>query len=322
MKLKNPKGLVYGGWVGILIIVIAGSVYGQVDRWNQLNSQIMQLVSSGRAADAVPLGKEALDVARQTFGTEDLNYGMALNNLAWAYSLSGKYSDAEPLFKKSISLLEKLQTPQLSLPLGNLANMYAAQSRFVEAEAVASRSLEVITKYFGSDSANAAAAEAGLAQIYANGGKPAEAERLYKDALATEQKTLPPDHVELGRTYGNLGYLYETEGKRTEAEDMYRKALSIFEKTLSPQDPLLKTTQQYLARVTGGSSGVSEAALFQQCMNEKIRVCIYDCTVNYKYKESKCANELCSTTNPKTSALNNNLWVPYCQRKARRQVQD
>jgi tetratricopeptide (TPR) repeat protein len=282
----------------------------------------MQLVSSGRPADAVPVGKEALDVAKKTFGTEHANYGLSLNNLAWAYSLSGSYSEAEQLFKKSISNLEKLQIPELALPLSNLASMYATQRRFVEAESVSSRSLEVISKSYGPDSTNTAAAESVLALIYTNGGKPAEAERLYKLALEIYEKNLPPDHVELGRTYGNLGYLYETEGKRAEAEDLYRRALAIFEKTLSPQDPLIVTTQQYIARVSGGStSGSSEAALFQQCMNEKIQACMYDCTVNYRFKESKCRNELCSITGSK-GGDNNRLWTSYCQRKVKRQLRD
>lgn len=323
MKLGKQGSWIQRIWLGLLIVLLAGSVDGQVDKWNQLNAQLMQLVSSGRPSDAVPVAKEALDVAKKTFGTEDANYGLSLNNLAWVYSLSGNYSQAEPLFKKSISVLEKLQTPELARPLSNLASMYATQTKYVEAEAAASQALDIVSKSYGPDSANTAAAESALALIDANGGKPVEAERLFKEALTIDEKALPPNHVDLGRAYANLGYFYETQGNRDEAADLYRKALEIFEKTLSQQDPLLLTTQQYLARVSGSPTPeLSEAALFQQCMNEKIQACMYDCTVNYKFKESKCRNEMCSITNPKTSQLNNSLWVPYCQRKAKRQLEN
>ena len=158
MKSIQQKSWASGIGLGLLIVLVTGLVYGQVDRWNELNSRCMQLVSSGRPADAIPVGKEALDVAKKTFGTEHVNYGMSLNNLAWAYALSGRYSDAEPLFKKSISVLEKAQSPELVRSLINLANMYAAQSKYVEAEDTSSRALEVITKSYGPDSTNTAAA--------------------------------------------------------------------------------------------------------------------------------------------------------------------
>lgn len=299
-------------------------VYGQVDRWNDLTSAMMQKLSSGGSPEAISLGKQALDVAKKTFGTQHVNYGLSLNNLGWAYLMSQKYSDAEPLFRQSADVLERIGSPEESRPLGNLVNLYSVQSKFVEAEASASRALTVISKTYGAESANAASAECGLAQLYMNAGRPADAERLYQEALQIDLKVLPPDHVELGRTYGYLGFFYESQGKKVQAQELYEKALDIFQKTLSPQDPLITTTRQFLARAsaTGPDTSQSESAMFQQCMNEKIRACMYDCTTNYRFKESKCAKELCSVTNTKTGPENNSLWTSYCQRKVRRQLRD
>jgi hypothetical protein len=48
----------------LLVILVAGPVQGQVDRWNQLNAT----ASSCRPAHTVSVGKEALDVAKKPSG--------------------------------------------------------------------------------------------------------------------------------------------------------------------------------------------------------------------------------------------------------------
>lgn len=313
----------------LAILMISGQAMAQADRWNELTAQVNQLYASGKAPEAVPLAKEAVEVARKTFGAEHLNYGLSLNNLALVHAALGQYSEADSEFKKSIAVLEKCQCGELARPLGNLAAMRAAQANYSEAQTVATRAVDVTQQYYGAKSANTAIAQEALAQLYAKGGRFVDAERTYKQALAIQQEALPPNHVDLGRTYGNLGYLYESEGNRVEAGNMYEQALAIFEKTLSEQDPLVTMTRQSIARVRGGGTSTSggaennsaaQGALFQQCMDYKINLCMQDCMGNYGFKESKCRKELCSITNPKTGPSNRKLWTRYCQKKVERQI--
>lgn len=313
----------------LAILLIGGQALAQADRWNELTAQVTQLYASGKASDAVPLAKEAAEVARKTFGAEHPNYGLSLNNLALAHAALGQYSDADSEFKKSIAVLEKCQCGELARPLGNRAAMLAAQANYSDAQTVATRAVDVTQQYYGAQSANTAMAQEVLAQIYAKGGRFVDAERTYKQALGIQQEALPPNHVDLGRTYGNLGYLYESEGNRVAAGNMYEQALAIFEKTLPEQDPLVTMTRASIARVKGGvtstsggseNSGATQAALFQQCMDYKINLCMQDCMGNYGFKESKCKKELCSITNPKSGPGNRNLWTRYCQRKVEKEL--
>src|ERR1700730_14172847 len=78
----------------------------QQDRWNELTAQVNQLYTAGKAADAIPVAKQAVAVAKSTFGTDHVNYGLSLNNLAFAYATVGQYSEAGPLFTKSIAVFE------------------------------------------------------------------------------------------------------------------------------------------------------------------------------------------------------------------------
>jgi tetratricopeptide (TPR) repeat protein len=315
--------------VSIAILVISGQALAQADRWNALTAQVNQLYASGKASDAVPLAKEAVEVARKTFGAEHPNYGLSLNNLALCHAALAQYSDADSEFKKSIAVLEKCKCGELARPLENLAAMRTAQANYSDAQTVATRAVDVTQQYYGAQSANTAIAQEGLAQIYGKGGRFVDAERTYKQALAIQQEALPPNHVDIGRTYGNLGYLYEAEGNRVAAGNMYEQALAIFEKTLPEQDPLVTMTRGSIARVSGAGSsasggsvnpGVSQAGLFEQCMDYKINLCMRDCMGNYGFKESRCRNELCSITNPKSGASNRNLWTRYCQRKVERET--
>jgi tetratricopeptide (TPR) repeat protein len=309
----------------LAILLIGGQALAQADRWNELTAQVTQLYASGKASDAVPLAKEAVEVAKKTFGAEHPNYGISLNNLALAQAALGQYSDADSEFKKSIAVLEKCQCGELARPLGNLATMLSAQSKYSDAQTVATRAVDVTQQYYGAQSANTAMAEEVLAQIYAKGGRFVDAERTYKQALSIQQEALPPDHVDIGRTYGNLAYLYESEGNRVAAGNAYEQALAIFQKTLPEQDPLIAMTRASITRVgsggtSGGPGGPDQTALFQQCMDYKINLCMQDCMGNYGFKESKCRKELCSITNPKSGPSNRNLWTRYCQRKVEKEV--
>ena len=315
----------------LAILLISGQALAQADRWNELTAQVNQLYASGKASDAVPLAKQAVEVARKTFGAEHPNYGLSLNNLALVHAALGQYSDADSEFKKSIAVLEKCQCGELARPLTNLAAMRSAQANYSDAQTVATRAVDVTQQYYGAQSANTAMAQETLAQIYAKGGRFVDAERNYKQALAIQQEALPPNHVDLGRTYGNLAYLYESEGNRVAAGNMYEQALAIFEKTLPEQDPLVTLTRGSIARVRGGgtstsggaqNSGATQAALFQQCMDYKINLCMQDCMSNYGFKESKCRAKLCSITNKPYGDSNRTRMTRYCQRKLAGETDD
>ncbi|MCH6545313.1 MAG: tetratricopeptide repeat protein, partial [Deltaproteobacteria bacterium] len=71
------------------------------------------------------------------FEPEEFRLRTNLNDQAISYYRDGKYAEAEPLFKRSIAIREKVLGqfhPELAQSLNNLAGLYQAQGKYAEAE--------------------------------------------------------------------------------------------------------------------------------------------------------------------------------------------
>jgi esterase/lipase superfamily enzyme len=78
-----------------------------------------------------------VELASQLFGPHHPDVGTPLNNLAELYRAQGRFAEAEPLYKRALSIREKAlgpDHPDVGQSLNNLAVLYGAQGRFAEAE--------------------------------------------------------------------------------------------------------------------------------------------------------------------------------------------
>lgn len=70
----------------------------------------------------------------------------SLNVLALLYKAQGKYSEAEPLYKRSLTIKEKALGPEhplVATTLRNLAALYRNMNRTSEAEALEERASKI-----------------------------------------------------------------------------------------------------------------------------------------------------------------------------------
>jgi CHAT domain-containing protein len=121
-------------------------------------------------------------------GPDHLQVGRFLNNLAALYRAQGRYTEAEPLYKRALAIDEKAlgpDHPDVGRDLNNLARLYDARGRY------------------------------------------AEAEPLYKRALAIDEKVLGPDHPDVGTDLNNLAGLYFFQSDWALAADYWRRSTSI-----------------------------------------------------------------------------------------------
>ena len=88
---------------------ISGNVVekGPVTEWEVLTSEAMKLYNSGDYAQGVEVAKRALKVAQQNDGPDHPNVALGLSNLAELYEAQKEYAKAEPLYKRSLEILEK-----------------------------------------------------------------------------------------------------------------------------------------------------------------------------------------------------------------------
>jgi tetratricopeptide (TPR) repeat protein len=72
----------------------------------------------------------------ERFGDQDARLARSLNNLAAAYAAQGKYADAEPLYQRSLAVLEQVHGPDhpdVATTLLNYAALLRATKHGAEA---------------------------------------------------------------------------------------------------------------------------------------------------------------------------------------------
>ena len=82
-------------------------------------------------------------MARERHGDGHTLFATAIEWLAELYRAQGRYAEAEPLYKRSLSIREKALGPNhadVGSSLNNLAELYRVQSRYAEAEPMYRRS--------------------------------------------------------------------------------------------------------------------------------------------------------------------------------------
>ncbi len=156
------------------------------------------------------------------------------------YGHKGKYAEAEPLYRRSLEIKEKVlgpDHPDVAISLNNLAALYEKQGKYVEAEPLHKRSLEIREKALGRDHPDVANSLHNLAVLYEKQGKYAEAEPLYKRSLEISEKALGRDHPHVASSLSNLALLYESQDKYVEAEPLFQRSLEIREKAFGSDHP-------------------------------------------------------------------------------------
>ena len=168
-------------------------------------------------------------IEEKALGPDHPDVAQSLNNLALLYNDQGRYSDAEPLYKRSLAIREKklgADHPDVARSLNNLAGLYQSQGRYSDAELLYKRSLAIREKVFGPDHPDVANALSNLALLYQAQRRYAEAEPLLKRSLAIDEKALGADHLQVALLLNNLAGLYQSQGRNSDALPLVKRTIS------------------------------------------------------------------------------------------------
>ncbi|MEO1210047.1 MAG: tetratricopeptide repeat protein [Cyanobacteria bacterium J06638_20] len=174
----------------------------------------------------------------------------ALNQLALLYYRQGRYSEATPLLKRTLTQRQQSlgpDHPHTATSLNNLAALYESMGRYGEAEPLYARSLVIREAQLGPDHPDTATSLNNLAALYESMGRYGEAEPLYARSLEIREAQLGPDHPSTATSLNNLAGLYKSMGRYGEAEPLYARALEIREAQLGPEHPDTATSLNNLA---------------------------------------------------------------------------
>jgi tetratricopeptide (TPR) repeat protein len=230
-------------------------------RWHELN---LALALAGHEEDlANEHAYKLLDLA-ENHPDERLRERalMAVNNQANLLADTASYALAEPLYRKSLALTEKIHGPEhpnVAIHLSNLARLLHVTNRTAEAEPFMRRALAIDEKNFGLEHPEVATALNNLAQLLHYTNRTAEAEPLMRHALVIDEKNLGPDHPMVAVNLSNLASLLCETNRLAEAEPLVRRALAIDEKNFGPDHPNVAIRLNNLAQLLQNTSRSAEA---------------------------------------------------------------
>ena len=162
----------------------------------------------------------------------------------WLYH-RGQYPEAEPLFERACSILEKdPEGPELADVLRNLAVLHRRQSRYEEAKPLFERALSIWEKVRGPEDPEVAHVLRNRGVLYRHEHEKAEehfkpglyekAEKDFERALSIWENAADRESPELGRVLYDFAELYRQRGPYKEVERLFTEACSTLEKALGP----------------------------------------------------------------------------------------
>ena len=188
----------------------------------------------------------------EAYGFEFEAAGRLLNNAGYYLSDRARFSDAEPLYQRSLAICEKAlgpEHPNVATSLNNLAVLYKCQGKYAEAEPLYQRALAIQEKALGPEHAHVATSLNNLAGLYYEQGKYAEASRSSSGRWRLSRRPLDPNHPDRGHIASTTWRaLLRVQGKYAQAEPLFQRALAIREKALGPDHPDVAKSLNNLAR--------------------------------------------------------------------------
>ena len=187
-----------------------------------------------------------------------------LNQTGFYLNEQGRYSEAEPLYVRSLQIRETrlgADHPETATGFNNLAILYRAIGRYNEAEPLYVRSLQIRETRLGSNHPATAQSLNNLAELYESQGRYSEAEPLYKRSLFIRQKQLDAGHPDIAQSLNNLAGLYESQQRYSDAEPLFLRSLAILELRLGNNHPYVATSLHNLAGLYQLQKRYSEAEL-------------------------------------------------------------
>lgn len=142
----------------------------------------------------------------------------------------GQYADAEPLYRRSLSIKERLLGPEHEGLIGTmhmLGLVYRIQEKNDQCELLYTRALLLAEQFWGPDDLRVATRLNYLAGLYNAKGSFRIAENFVGRSLAIYEKSLGKDHHTVALSSLALALLCRRQGKDSEASAHYRRAKGI-----------------------------------------------------------------------------------------------
>lgn|GEM_PF-2266536 len=224
-----------------------------VDHTLQMRNRLMLartefLLKNYQASERILIDEVTLREASSKVSEAEL--GVACNFLAEQYYLSGRLSDAEPVYERALEL-RRVTLPHGHRLIGEMANRLAviksARGAYQDADSLFRESLSNLEQTYGGDHPEVARVLNDLAESLFAQNKIEPARRLLERALMMQEKSLRRNDARLGRTRCNLAAVYVARGRFVEAVRLYERDVAERQSHTVPDKASLATSLNNLA---------------------------------------------------------------------------
>ncbi|HEY3135428.1 MAG TPA: tetratricopeptide repeat protein [Blastocatellia bacterium] len=222
--------------------------------------------------------QEQYEKARKTLqralGPDHIDVANSINDLAYTYMLTGKYSQAEPLFEQALAIYEKAQpdTRYVADRLGNLAECYDRQGGYEKAEPLYKRVVEIRTSNLDVNPRAAIESLSNLAFLYFERGKYAEAERRFNEALDVWNNSKKPQPSDAVPMYDGLAAIYRERGEYDKAEQFLHQVRQLHKELVEYDHTLVADDLENMALVRLRQNSPGTQVETEQLFREVLRI--------------------------------------------------
>lgn len=194
--------------------------------------------------------------------------GVACNFLSEQYYLSGRLSDAEPVYERTLEV-RRATLPRGHRLIGELVNRLAviksARGAYKDADVLFREALATLEQTYGADHPEVARVLNDLSESLFAQNKVEPARRLLERALNIQERSLRANDARLGRTRCNLAAVNVARGRFAEAVRLYERDIADRQSHPKTDQASLATALNNLAEALRslGRHGEAEARLQQ-----------------------------------------------------------
>jgi tetratricopeptide (TPR) repeat protein len=182
------------------------------------------------------MGLARANVLRRVgLGPEHPNWLAALNNLANALGEAGMPAQAEAIYRRVLSVRQRVHGPThplCLLTLTNISTALADMGKYATAETMCRRLLPVMRDVLGGGDMRTLSVVNTLAVALANQGKAADAEPMFRELLEIKTRTLGQGHRITLTGAHSLALNLKKQGSLTEAKHVAANALEAARRSL------------------------------------------------------------------------------------------
>lgn len=225
------------------------------------NDEMQRYIDEGQYNLAINLTENNLATLEKNLGSGFIETAEVQSNLATLYHKVDRLTDAEQLFKSSLSIKNRLLDPNdtsKATTLNNFAALYKSMGRYKNSELYYKQAIAIFKNKFGNEHSSTTTSINNLAELYLEADRLNDAERLFKHVLSVEER-LYRDHNMISLSLNNLANTYKSMRRYREAEVLLRRSLNLRIKNLRSGHPDIANSYNNLAEIYRAKGSFNEA---------------------------------------------------------------